>query len=79
MKTIILPFQLKKDQVISLSRLKDMIRYSHLVKFSLMTPNHEVVNILSVNPLDHNYWPYPNPIVKQSGYCSCSIPLFNAY
>ena len=46
-----------------------MIRYRHLVKLSFETSNPEVVNIFTVTLHDHNYWPYPKPNIKQSGYC----------
>ena len=75
-------FPKKKNEVISLRRLKDMIRYKYLVQFSFAKSKNGVVNIFSatsVSPHDHNYWPYPQTTVIQSGYCSSYSPLFNAY
>ena len=39
--------------------------------------NPEVFKKFSVKPHTHNYWPCPNPIVKQSEYCIRFIPLFS--
>ena len=65
----ILPFQQKKNEVISLKHLKDMIRYKRSCQYFFCT----------VSLYDHNYWPYPQTTIKQSGYCSRYSPLFNAY
>ena len=40
---------------------------------------NEVVNNSPVNMHNHNYWPYCEITVKQSGYCSHFIPLFNTH
>ena len=64
--------------MIPLSCLIDMVRYKQLVQFSFAISKNEVIDILSttsVSPHNHNYWPYPQTTVKQSGCCSQSIPL----
>ena len=79
---IILPFQQNKNEVISLRRLKDMIRYKYLTQFSFSTSikrSCQYFSATSVSPHDHNYWLYPDTTVKQSGYCSRYSPLFNVY
>ena len=54
-----------------------MIRYRHLVKFGFVMSKAEVVNIFHVTQHDHNFWPYCQTTVEQSGYCSRFIQLFN--
>ena len=63
------------NQVISLSSLKDKID----ILYNFSSSNPGVVNNLSVTIHDHNYWPCPNVICKQSFCSSCFIPLFNAH
>ena len=50
----------KKNEMISLSCLKDTIRYKHLLaNFPCDVKKNEVVNIFSatsVSPYDHNYY-----------------------
>ena len=71
------PINKKKNEVISLRRLKDMIRYKYLVQFSFSTSIKRSCQYFFCN--FRNYWLYPDTAVKQSGYCSCYSPLFNAY
>ena len=83
MKTrLYLPFQQKKNEVISLRSLKDMINKYH-VQFSFSTSIKRSCQYFFCNfrksAHDHNYWLYPDTTVKQSGYCSRCSPLFNAY
>ena len=58
-----------------LRRSEDMV--DHYVKFCFVTSKSEVVNILPITLPHHNYWPYLQTTVNQSGYNSCVL-LFNA-
>ena len=55
MKTRLYYLTNKRNQVISLSSLKDMIRYKHFVPFSIATSKNEFVNIFSATSvsIDH--------------------------
>ena len=59
-----------------------MIRKIHLhfsnVKNCTMSKT-EAVHIFSITLHDHNYWPYPKLILKQSGYRNRFIPHFITY
>ena len=73
MKTI-LPFKQQKSRTfISIDGLKDIIRYRHFKSLS----HHKLMFSIIFPVRLRIYFPHHQTDVKQSGYCTHVIPLFN--